>query len=345
MKLNSTQIAAFLREPDPKIQVFLVYGTNTELVRERARKLIHKFVEDIDDPFRIAKPSAADIRDDPVRLVDEMGSLSMTGGPRVIWIRGGGNFLADSIVLLDNVTGHSENIVVIESADLSPRDKLRKICEKVKYAAAIPCYADDELSIVKVIKNGFEKYGIQPDNESINVLVAKLTVDRGIAQQEIEKIALYKADDGDATVRLSDIEACVGDIGPFTRDNIAFATLSGDLLKLEEHIGRCWLHGDSAISILRSVSRHIDRLQFVIIERQEGSMNAAINRLKPPVFFKNLSSFRAQLTLWTASRLSRARHILMEAEIDCKKTGYPSQAICHRALIRIARAARTELPN
>jgi DNA polymerase-3 subunit delta len=32
--------------------------------------------------------------------------------------------------------------------------------------------------------------------------------------------------------------------------------------------------------------------------------------------------------------------ILLEAELDCKTTGMPDRALCSRALLRIAQAAR-----
>ncbi len=38
-------------------------------------------------------------------------------------------------------------------------------------------------------------------------------------------------------------------------------------------------------------------------------------------------------------RLARAMELLLEAEIDCKSTGFPSETVCSRALLRITQAA------
>jgi DNA polymerase-3 subunit delta len=43
---------------------------------------------------------------------------------------------------------------------------------------------------------------------------------------------------------------------------------------------------------------------------------------------------------WPPKRLGQALAILLEAELDCKTTGLPDEAVCGRALIRIANAAR-----
>ena len=62
-------------------------------------------------------------------------------------------------------------------------------------------------------------------------------------------------------------------------------------------------------------------------------------RLRPPVFQRSRESFRRQMALWPVERLGPALDILTEAELDCKTTGMPDQAICERALMRIAHAA------
>jgi DNA polymerase-3 subunit delta len=61
--------------------------------------------------------------------------------------------------------------------------------------------------------------------------------------------------------------------------------------------------------------------------------------LKPPVFYKHRERFRRQLQLWPMDRLVPALDIITRAELECKTTGIPAPAACHRALMRIARAA------
>ena len=53
MKIESRQVEAFLRKPDPKIRGVVVYGNDDGLIAERAVTLAKTVCEDLKDPFRV----------------------------------------------------------------------------------------------------------------------------------------------------------------------------------------------------------------------------------------------------------------------------------------------------
>ena len=71
----------------------------------------------------------------------------------------------------------------------------------------------------------------------------------------------------------------------------------------------------------------------------------AMKDLRPPVFFKQQTGFRNQLQRWRPQTLTRARSELIQAEIDCKSTGMPDDAVCERALMRLAAMAGARIPR
>ena len=73
-----------------------------------------------------------------------------------------------------------------------------------------------------------------------------------------------------------------------------------------------------------------------------GSIDQAMKAARPPIFFKHQATIRGQLQLWRPGGLATALSLLTEAELACKTTGNPDVAICSRALLRIASAARRE---
>jgi DNA polymerase-3 subunit delta len=58
------------------------------------------------------------------------------------------------------------------------------------------------------------------------------------------------------------------------------------------------------------------------------------------VFYKNADRFRAQLRSWTPALLAHALSLLVEAEVQCKTTGFPDTAICGRLVIQLARGPK-----
>ena len=83
MKLKAAQVENFLRAPDAKAQLVLIYGEDEGLVRERATKLAKTVVEDLKDPFRVIELGTAQLKEDPSRLRDEAAaSLGLSSTAR-----------------------------------------------------------------------------------------------------------------------------------------------------------------------------------------------------------------------------------------------------------------------
>ncbi|HEY1067217.1 MAG TPA: hypothetical protein VGE52_13945, partial [Pirellulales bacterium] len=51
--------------------------------------------------------------------------------------------------------------------------------------------------------------------------------------------------------------------------------------------------------------------------------------------------FERHLRTWPLPRLSAAVSTILEAEIDCKRTGLPHEAIARRLCLRLSQAARS----
>jgi len=71
MKLTWKQIDPFLKSPDPKARVVLVYGPDNGLMRERAKTIAKTVVDDLDDPFNVIALNTEILSEDPARLNDE----------------------------------------------------------------------------------------------------------------------------------------------------------------------------------------------------------------------------------------------------------------------------------
>jgi DNA polymerase III subunit delta len=91
MKISDRQIEGFLRAPDPAIRAVLLFGPDIGKIKEFADRLGHTVLPSLDDPFRLADLTGAQLRDDPARLADEAAALSLTGGRRLIRVRDTGD--------------------------------------------------------------------------------------------------------------------------------------------------------------------------------------------------------------------------------------------------------------
>lgn len=345
MIVKPARFDSFLRTLDPPLRAALVYGPDRGMVRERADTLLRAVVEDPADPFRVVTLTGADIAGDPARLADEAAALSLTGGRRVVRLNDAADGVADALAaILDDAPGDA--LIIVEAGALAPRSALRKLFEKAKTGAAIPCYADDRESIAGLVREMLAPHGLAASRDALAYLVDNLGGDRALSRRELEKLVLYmgSADSAGAEERrevsLEDAAACVGDSAALGLDDAAFATADGDFAALDRITSRLFLEGVAPVSVLRAAGRHFQRLHLVAGRVAAGAgAEQAMAGLRPPVFFKLKDRFRSQLRYWPTGALAKALERLTEAEIQCKSTGLPDRAICSRALMALANAA------
>ena len=332
MKLSGKQAEAFIKSPDGTVRAVLLYGPDAGLRRERSAALLAAVVSDPADPFCVSEISAGQLKDDPARLADEAAALTFGGGRRFVRVRDASDKLAP---VLKEFLAHSpgEAFVVIEADDLPARSALRKLFETDKRtAAAIACYHDDARGLEAVVRGFFADAGVGITREAIGFLSSQLGGDRELTRRELEKVMLFKGGDGEIT--LEGAEACVGDSALLSLDDVALATAGGNLTALERALGRSFKEGNAPVTVLRSVARHFQRVHAVA--GASGSIEEAMRRLRPPVFWKTEAAFKAQAAAWRPAGLAKAMDKLMEAEAACKRSGAPAELLASRALLEIA---------
>lgn len=339
MKVTARNADAFAKTPDPNATAILVYGPDGGLVRERAQALGKSVLDDLSDPFRVVELTGAQLRTDPTLLTDEAAAISFTGDRKLIRIRDVTDTHASVFKEFLDVSSAQNALVVIEGGEFGPRSKIRKLFETSDNAAALPCYADDARSLPDVIRSTLSEYGLQIDRDALTYLLQNLGSDRSITRSELHKLALYKGNNGNVTI--SDAMACIGDNAANSMDDVALNAASGNSPALDTALTRTFDEGNNPVAVLRACTRHFMRLHQAAGHMQDGmGPDQAIKALRPPVIFKVEKAFQQQVRAWTPNKLSRALDILVQAEMDCKTTGLPAEAVCARALLQISQAAK-----
>ncbi|RCK19692.1 DNA polymerase III subunit delta [Thalassospira lucentensis] len=340
MKLKAAQVETFLRAPDAKAQLVLIYGEDEGLVRERAVKLAKTVVEDLKDPFRVIEMGSAQLKEDSSRLRDEAAAISFGGGRRVIRLRDIGDAQAPAIAdFLKDPAGDA--LIVIEAGSLPSRSKLRQAVEKAGNGMALPCYADSGRDLEGLISAVMEDHKLRIDRDATRYLVANLGSDRMISRSELEKLALYALKDGQVT--LADAMDCVGDSSARHYDDVIQAVSQGNVVNLDTALTRLTEEGLNPVGALRMMLGYFQKLHLVKGQITQGAnTEQAMKSLRPPLFFKAADQFRANLNNWAVPTLQRALQILLEAEKDCKSGLAVPETIAHRAMIKIAVARQKQ---
>jgi DNA polymerase III subunit delta len=343
MKITYRDVDAQVKKLSPQYLAVLIYGPDEGLARERATKIAKQVVADLKDPFLVSNVDPDKLKSDPGILADEAAAISMMGGRRVIRIEGAGENTTKAVgAFLTNPIGDS--LIVISAGNLSNKSGLRKLFEKAKNAAIIACYEDDQASLDTLIHEMMREGGLSIDQDAASFLQMNLGSDRLVSRSELNKLSLYMGPQGarpSDMVTLEDVATCVGDSGALSIDLITNAAISGNLKQLDDSLFKAFNRGENAIAVLRSLLRKLQRMHLTRGYMEQGyNVEQAMGKLFPKVFAMEVRSFKADLMKWTTGRLASAMAITTSAEQDCKTTGMPVEAVCARACLRIANAAK-----
>lgn len=334
MKIPPNDIASFLKKPPAAIRGVLIYGPDSGLVSENMRLLSQAIVEDIHDPFRVAELSYDAVKESPPLFADELASLNLLGGRRLVRVR-------DAVVSLPPAIEKicaappGDSFFIITSGELPPTSSLRKSFEAASHLAALPCYKDEGAGIRSVIGGRFKAQGFSCDPQVLSQLEGLLAGDRLVILQEVDKLMLYMGDERHITAE--DVEACMGEPLEVSLDMLCSDIASGRTALVQGQIEQLYRENIAAITIIRAVSRYVMRLHSVKAAIAGGvTTSQAIQALRPPVFFKQVPLFTAQVGKWPEAMLMQALASLAHLEAECKKTGMPAQLLCSRLMLLLA---------
>ncbi len=336
--LKAGQVDAFVARPDPKRPVVLVYGPDAGLVRERAEALINNAVDDPRDPFALARLSGDELAAEPSRLVEEANTIPLLGGRRAVWVKAGSrNFVTAVEALL--AAPSPDCRVLIEAGDLKRNAPLRTICERAPIAAALPCYADAERDIERLIDEEMREGGLTIAPDARAVLMPLLGGDRLASRSEVRKLALYAR--GRERVELDDVIAVVTDASVLALDGLIDAAFAGRTGEVETQFSKARTAGTSPGTIIAAALRQTAVLHKARLAVESGqTMTSALDTMAPPLHFSRRALVEAALKSWTAARLERAMMQFADASFEARRMSELADTIAQRALLSLAVTAR-----
>ena len=330
---------ATLARLDPRVAVVLIYGPDTGLVAERARRVAQAAVSDPEDPFQFVKLDGDGVAGDPGRLADEAGTVAMFGGRRAVWVRPTSKNLAPAIEAVLALPG-SDALVVVEAGDLAKSSPLRVVCEKAPRALAVPCYADEGRSLAQVADDVLKAAGLLIDSETRSLLVDSLGGDRLATRSELEKLVLYCH--GRERVTAADLEAVLSDVSALSTNTVVDAAFLGSVQEADEGLRRLRQEGTSATGVLSPLLGHALNLLPLSLEVAGGSPAGVAVKSWRGLYFKREPLITRQLGLWTPDMLRRLIARIQETVLLSRRDTDMAEPAIERLIVDVARAAKAK---
>ena len=304
-----------------KENVILFYGENYGIKKD-FREKIRKTNKDSEfllfDQKNILENSSI--------LYNELYNTSLFEKNKVLFLENVNDRILD--VIQDVHLNLDNQKIYLFSDILEKKSKLRNFFEKSDKCAVIPCYIDNEVTIKNLILEKLKGYdGLTAYN--LNLILNHVSLDRIKLNNEIEKIIAYFIDKKLKTRELSILlDVNLIDDFNFLKDE----ALSGNKEKTNDLLSDTVLEDEKAVYYLTLINQRLNKL-YQIKKSKDLNLETAINKLKPPIFWKDKPRLMIQAKKWDEKRLKRVLEKTYNIEKMIKTNSFLNKQIILKELV------------
>jgi DNA polymerase-3 subunit delta len=336
--IRSGEADPFVARPPANTKLFLVHGSDSGLVRERARTLLRALVDDPADPFQLVELDGDELAADPLRLADEANTIPLFGGKRAVHVELGAKNIVPALEPL--LAAPAESAVLIEAGALKRDHALRKLFEKERAAAAIECSPDNAADVQRLIDAEMKAAGLSLDDDARETLMALLGEDRLSTRSEIGKLVL--ATHGRERVTLEDVEALVCDASTTAHDDAVLQAFSGEVDSVPGAFERLMATGGEPSVMLAAALRYavgLHRARLAIDAGQSPDQATGLV-MRSGIGFGRRGLIEKHLRVWSRERLFRTIRTLADLIGRTRREQRIGAALAERALLSIAEGVK-----
>ena len=290
-----------------KHNIILFHGENLGLKSDLKKKIIKNLAG-----YEFLNFYQEEIIKNKDLIFNEVNNLSLFEKNKILFIEQADDKILDIVQnILENF---KDQKIFIFSNLLDKRSKLRNFFEKSGKCGIVPCYPDNELSFKKIIAKRLANFkGLS--NLNINLILQSANLDRVKLNNELDKIVLYFLDRELNTTRLIQI------LNPQENDdfnNLKDAAILGNKTKTNELLSNTFFESEKNLYYLNSINQRLNKIYEVKQLSIDTSLDDAINKIKPPIFWKDKSNFINQEKKWSIKKIEEVLKKTYDLEIKIK---------------------------
>jgi len=340
MKANQNSFAKVAGKAGAKCKLFFLCGPDEAGASAAAARLIAA----LPDAGERVELSGAQLRSDPVLLVDEARSTSLFGDSRHILARVNGedanDALASFLALADRgETAGAWPVFIIASGATDKSRSAKQLLGRDDALVGI-FYPPDIRSVTADIRAMADAAGLRLGGDIAQRIAQATGLDIRLAGSEVEKLALY-LDASPQSPRTADAAAYEA-IGAATEEDsfapLVNATLAGDLKKLPAEIRRLREVSMNPVGVALALERRAAQLAQLSARLRPGDdVGALLERER--VFSRDRRDIARQLQQWRGGKLERLVPRLTNLHRALLANSQLAELILAQELAQIARYA------
>ncbi len=295
-----------------KNKIILFYGENSGLKKDKILEIIK-----LQKEKTLYSYEEKEILDKPEIFFNNILSKSLFDENKIITIKRATDKLLKFIEEINE--DEIEDIsIIINSDNLEKKSKLRSFFEKSKKFLCIPCYPDNQQTLIKLAQSFFIEKKIKISQKVMNDIINKCKNDRENLYNELKKIEFF-----------------VKNGKKITEDNISKLVNLTENHELSELVDNCLAKNKKKTIGILNENNFNDEDCIIITKiflnkskkilslseefKKNNNIDLTISSAKPPIFWKDKEIVKQQLYNWNPESIKKLIYELFEIELYVKK--------------------------
>ncbi len=187
--------------------------------------------------------------------------------------------------------------IILKSAPLEKRSKLRNYYEKNKTHIIIPTYEDNEKSLSALAISFLNKNKIKISRETLNLLINRASGERQNLQSELDKILNYSQTN--TTISFDVINKLSNLSENYEVNELANNYLAKNTKNVSKILNENNYSNEDCILILRTLLNKSKKLLEIIKKNEQlKNIDQVLSSTKPPIFWKDKENIKIQAKSW-----------------------------------------------
>ena len=300
----------------------LFYGENLGLKNDFREK-----IKDLNKKTLIKNLNQEEILADENKFFNELLNKSLFEDTKIFFIHQTNDKILELIKEIK--TQDSAAKIFLFSELLDKRSKLRNYFEKSDTLGIIPCYADNEISLKKIILRHLKGYtGLSGQN--LNMIIEHCGLDRSKLNNELNKITTFFEK---KIIDTSKLEALLNMRVNDSFDLLKDQALVGDKTKTNKLISETILENEKNIYYINAINRRLMKILEVTEITKNCNIEEAIDKIRPPIFWKDKAIFNLQVQKWNRNKLKKMLDQTYKLELKIKSNSQITSVLLIKKLI------------
>jgi len=300
-----------------KNNFFLLYGENEGFKNEVIKK---KFEKNFDK--NIYRYDEKEILDNKENFFNSITTKSFFEDKKLIIISRTTDKIKD---LIDHILEKKINdiVVILNSNILEKKSKLRNMFEKDKKAVCMPFYADNNITLGKIVNNFFKEKNIAISQQNINLVIERCRGDRQNLNNELNKIENFTKNK--KNIKFDEILKLTNLAENYNVSELIDSCLVKNHKKTINILNENNYSIDDCFLITRTLLIKSKRL-FELKKKVQNNTNVdeIISSFKPPIFWKDKENVKIQIKNWSIESIENLIYKSMDLELLIKKNSVNS---------------------